>query len=101
MPDAPDEAPAEDGAVLPDRAGLLALYEGDAALLDEVIGVFLEDGPRVLERVRAAARAGDRAELREAAHRLKGSVNNFRAAETAAAAERLERLAADPAADEK
>jgi HPt (histidine-containing phosphotransfer) domain-containing protein len=87
-------------AVLPDRTALLALFEGDAVLLDELIGLFLDDSPRVLEQVRTAARAGNRAELRQAAHRLKGSVNNFQAVAAAAAALRLERLAADSAADE-
>src|SRR5260370_2053940 len=76
MSDAPTTRnPADDvGPRLPDRAGLLAVCGGDAALLDELIGVYLEDVPRVLGRVRSAARGGDRAALREAAHHLTPSL---------------------------
>jgi HPt (histidine-containing phosphotransfer) domain-containing protein len=77
------EAPF-DGAALQERV------EGDVELLREIIALFLEDSPRLIEDVRAAVAAGDAAGLKRAAHTLKGAAANFGAAPVVAVALELE-----------
>jgi PAS domain S-box-containing protein len=79
-------------AVTLDGEALLAHLGGDEDLLREIVGLFLEDAPRLLEETRAAAAAGDADRLERTAHRLKGAVRNFGTTPAAAAAERLEAL---------
>jgi PAS domain S-box-containing protein len=76
-----------------DRAALLARVGGDAQLLREIAGLFLEEYPRQLAEARAAVEGGDAHRLSRAAHALKGSVANFKAEAALAAALRLETLA--------
>ena len=56
---------------------LLELVRGDAALLRELIGMFLEDCPQQVGNIRAAVRQRDAAGLRSAAHLLRGAIGNF------------------------
>jgi two-component system sensor histidine kinase/response regulator len=56
---------------------LLALMEGDRDLLQELIGVFLEDAPQRIEAVRRALADRDAEALYRAGHALKGSAGNF------------------------
>jgi HPt (histidine-containing phosphotransfer) domain-containing protein len=72
---------------------LLALMDGDQALLQEIIDVFLEDAPQRIERVRRALGARDAEDLYNAAHALKGSAGNFSAPNVVGHARRLEALA--------
>jgi two-component system sensor histidine kinase/response regulator len=77
-----------------DRASLLARFEGDADLLDEVCAVFIADCPRMLANLHDACASRDLAALRQAAHALKGAVSNFTdgpARESAIIAEQLAR----------
>ena len=60
-----------------DRASLIARFEGDADLLDEVAAVFVADCPRMLANLHDACTSRDLAALRHAAHALKGAVSNF------------------------
>jgi HPt (histidine-containing phosphotransfer) domain-containing protein len=60
-----------------DRASLIARFEGDADLLDEVSAVFIADCPRMLANLRDARARRNFAALRQAAHALKGAVSNF------------------------
>jgi two-component system sensor histidine kinase/response regulator len=97
-------APAADSPF--DEAALLERVEGDTELLQEIVALFLEDSPRVLEEVRAAVAAGDAVALKRAAHTLKGSASNFGAAAVVATALELEAMgrtgdltAAGPARD--
>jgi len=69
---------------------LLDRFEGDAELLREVVGLFLNDCPARLSHVRDAVGQRDSATLARAAHSLKGSVANFAADLAVAAAQRLE-----------
>jgi HPt (histidine-containing phosphotransfer) domain-containing protein len=69
---------------------LLDRFEGDAELLREVVGLFLNDCPARLSHVRDAVGQRDSATLAQAAHSLKGSVANFGADLAVAAAQRLE-----------
>ncbi|MDA0745180.1 MAG: response regulator [bacterium] len=69
---------------------LLERVDGDEALFDELIGLFLEDCPTVLADIRAAVEQKDGEELERAAHRMKGMAGNFSAGPVVAVAHRLE-----------
>jgi two-component system sensor histidine kinase/response regulator len=80
--DAPEEETGPEG----DRAirgidveALLRGLDGDEALLDELIGLFLEDLPGYRKSLGAAFVTGDADAVRRAAHGLKGAVANFAA----------------------
>jgi HPt (histidine-containing phosphotransfer) domain-containing protein len=75
-----------------DEAALRERVEGDTELLREIIELFLEDSPRLIDEVRAAVAAGDAAALRRAAHTLKGAASNFGASAVVAAALELETM---------
>jgi PAS domain S-box-containing protein len=62
----------------------------DEELLRELIAMFQEDGPRMLEHVREAVGVGDAAAVERAAHLLKGSASNFAAETVVRAAQRVE-----------
>jgi HPt (histidine-containing phosphotransfer) domain-containing protein len=78
------------------RVELLAWFEGDAALLAELVGAFQAEAPAALGRLRHALAGGDAAGLREAAHKIRGALGTFgpAAEEAAAAARRVEERAA-------
>ncbi|MDG3005465.1 hybrid sensor histidine kinase/response regulator [Paludisphaera mucosa] len=73
-----------------DRRAALATAGGDEGLLREILGLFLDDCPRLLAELRAAAEAGDVGGFVRAAHTLKGTSGHFAAAEVFEAATRLE-----------
>jgi len=50
---------------------------GEPDVLVEVLQMFLEEVPRRMARLRAAAQAGDAVEVHRAAHSLKGSAGNI------------------------
>jgi len=75
-----------------DRDALLDRVGGDLEFLQEIAGLFLEDCPRLLEKIRSAVSGGDARTLEHAAHTLKGSVANFGAQAARDAAFRLEAL---------
>ena len=79
------------GEVL-DRAALLERVEGDRALLAELVGLFLQDCPRLLAGIREAVARGDAKALERAAHACKGAVSNFAAPAATAAALRMEQM---------
>ena len=60
-----------------DRASLMARFEGDAELFEEVSAVFIHECPRMLAELKAARDHEDLVALRAAAHTLKGAVSNF------------------------
>ena len=74
-----------------DEAVALSRVGGDFELLREVVGLFLDDYPQALEKIREAVVAGDQANLERQAHSLKGSVSTFGAKEAFEAALALER----------
>ena len=57
------------------------------------MGVFLADTPTMLGRLRAAARAGDTAEVAAAAHAIKGAAGLFSQGPAFECARRLEKVA--------
>ena len=65
---------------------------GDAAVVAELIDLFLQDAPARLAQAREALAAGDAAEIGESAHSLKGSARNLRAEQLAKACEALEKM---------
>jgi CheY-like chemotaxis protein len=69
---------------------LLARVDGDQDLLQELIEVFLEENPRMLQEVRDAVGRNDAERLKIAAHTLKGAVGNFGAEAPVTAAQQLE-----------
>ena len=71
-------------------SALLERVGGSEAVLKEVIGLFLEDCPKLLDTIRAGLAAGDCEATYRAAHTLKGSVGNFDAHEAVELAQRLE-----------
>ncbi len=75
-----------------DRQLALARVGGDAELLKEIAQLFLEDYPKAMEEIRAAADHRDAKELERSAHGLKGSVANFGATEAMEAARALETM---------
>jgi CheY-like chemotaxis protein len=66
---------------------------GDESLLHELIRLFLEDAPSLVEKIRAGLDGGDSEAVARAAHNLMGLAANFDAAPTVDAAKRIERLA--------
>ncbi|MBN8629521.1 MAG: response regulator [Rhodobacterales bacterium] len=73
-------------------AQLLEVIGGDREALKELVRSFLEDGPDLVDRLRAAAAAGDADAMRRAAHTLKGSATDFGALGLAALCRDIEAL---------
>ena len=69
---------------------LLARVGGSHEVLQEIIALFLEDCPNLLDDIRSALAAGDAQAVYRAAHTLKGSVGNFEAHAAVEIAQRLE-----------
>ena len=67
-------------------------FGGDEALVRELIGLFLNSCPRLLDNLRARLRDNDLTGLGRAAHALKGSISNFTREAPATTAMELERL---------
>ena len=66
--------------------------DGDPDLVAEVIGLFLQEAPRRVAVLRAAAARGDTKELRDVAHALKGSAGQLGARGVQMVAGRIEDL---------
>jgi HPt (histidine-containing phosphotransfer) domain-containing protein len=75
-----------------DRQAILKRFEGDEAFASEVIRLFLQDSPRMLEEIHQAVACGDGVRLKRAAHALKGSLGYLHAADALDAALQLELL---------
>ena len=73
-----------------DVTGALERLGGDRALLGELAGLFLEEGPRLLGELRHALDRGDAHGARNAAHQLKGLLAQFCAAQAREAAWEVE-----------
>jgi two-component system, sensor histidine kinase and response regulator len=96
-PNAPRNANAGAGsreAAVFDREAALTRVDGDLALLQELIRIFLDDFPRQLAEIRQAIAAKDASRLSRAAHSLGGAVGNFGAEPAHEAALRLEATSA-------
>jgi CheY-like chemotaxis protein len=76
-----------------DRKEALERVGGDEQLLGELLHLFQTDAPKWLADLRSAIDRGDAAQLRRAAHTIKGGASNLGARQTWTAAARLEELA--------
>jgi PAS domain S-box-containing protein len=74
---------------------VLSRVDGDRKLLHEIIGLFMEQTPRLLGEIRQSIENLDGTTLQRAAHALKGSIGIFGAQTAFDAALRLERLGRD------
>ena len=73
-----------------DESALLARFEGEADLLRDVVNIFMDDCPKLMDGIRGAVERTDAHGLERAAHKLKGTVANFSARASYDAALRLE-----------
>jgi CheY-like chemotaxis protein len=78
---------------------LLARVGGSEAMLQEVIELFLEDCPKLMNNLREALAAGDADAVYYSAHTLKGSAGNFDAIAVVGLAQRLEARAREGSID--
>ncbi len=94
-PSAGEEADGRDGAPALDPARLGELRQLEAmtgqSLVRELLGRFLEEAPRAVERLREALGRGDLPTFTFVAHSLKGSSSQFGALRLAALSAELER----------
>jgi HPt (histidine-containing phosphotransfer) domain-containing protein len=81
------------GAVL-DVADALDRLGNDEELLREIIQIYAEDSPHMLEQIHAAAANGDARALQRAAHSLKGLAATLSAQDVVGSAARLEHMGA-------
>jgi PAS domain S-box-containing protein len=75
-----------------DREDALARVYGDEELLEELLGLFFEDGPNLVKDVREAIDDQDAARLKKTAHAIKGASSNISAGPVTEAALRLEMI---------
>jgi CheY-like chemotaxis protein len=73
-----------------DESTVRARFEGEPELLREVVNLYLEDCPNLINGIREAVERGDARALERAAHKLKGTVANFAARAAYDAALRME-----------
>ena len=83
--------PAEEAASW-NRAEALDRIGGDEELLQELCHIFLEESPKLLQRLQQAVAAGDTDGVMRAAHSLKGEAGYLGAAGTSHAARQLEEM---------
>jgi two-component system, sensor histidine kinase and response regulator len=79
-----------DTGVVFSHTDLLGRVDGNQALLEEVVDLFVHDVPRLMGSIKQAIDTGDTEALYNAAHTLKGSAGNFGAEKVTLTAERLE-----------
>lgn len=87
--DAGPRKPAED---IIDLAAAMRRLGGDAKLLRDLVGFFLEDAPQFLKQIDSAIKARDYELLTRSAHSLKGMAASFDAVACVEAAAEVERL---------
>jgi PAS domain S-box-containing protein len=92
IPQVPDRSPREN---IVDIEALLEVVSGDMGFLDDLIGIFFETAPHTIERLNHAITSQDAEEVEQLAHKLRGSVANFRAATVMEIAQELETMGQD------
>ncbi len=71
----------------------LAQVDGDRKLFRDLLALFVQEVPSLLDTIRRAVARKDAGGIEQSAHRLKGSVSNFAAGQVLKAAFRLEQMA--------
>jgi two-component system sensor histidine kinase/response regulator len=72
------------------RESMLKRLEGNSELLTELVQLFLEEAPQLMEAMRKALQQGDMHTLARSAHSMKGALGNFLADAAVSAASQLE-----------
>jgi two-component system sensor histidine kinase/response regulator len=88
-PDVPKSVAAD--SVMVDNTLLLEAFDGDWNFFKEVVDIFLDDYPRLLDDLRKSFTGGDCDMFMRSAHSLKGMLRNFRAEIAAEVAYDLEK----------
>jgi two-component system sensor histidine kinase/response regulator len=88
-PDVPKSVAAD--SVMVDNTLLLEAFDGDWNFFKEVVEIFLDDYPRLLDDLRKSLKGGDCDMFMRSAHSLKGMLRNFRAEIAAEVAYDLEK----------
>jgi two-component system sensor histidine kinase/response regulator len=88
-PDVPKSVAAD--SVMVDNTLLLEAFDGDWNFFREVVDIFLDDYPRLLDDLRKSFTGGDCDMFMRSAHSLKGMLRNFRAEIAAEVAYDLEK----------
>lgn len=78
----------------------LSRLGNDRELLSDIIEIYLEDSPALLEKIRRAVMGNDSGALQRAAHSLKGLAATLSAEDVAAASRRLEQIGASNCLDD-
>jgi signal transduction histidine kinase/CheY-like chemotaxis protein/HPt (histidine-containing phosphotransfer) domain-containing protein len=76
----------------PDLGQMLERLGGDESLLQEVLGIFLEQTPKLLETLRTALARGDAEAIERTAHSMKGELGYLGAQAVSQKARKLEEL---------
>jgi two-component system, sensor histidine kinase and response regulator len=91
----PTSQPGPETELKLDGDQILQQMGGNVETLKEVVALFAEEYPKLMDNMRAAIKQQEPAELQRAAHTLKGSIQLFGADDIAALALRLETLGRD------
>jgi two-component system, sensor histidine kinase and response regulator len=81
-----------------EETALLAAFGGERSILVQTAQVFLDDLPRMMDRLRRAIGAGDLKEVADAAHALKGAAGLFSQGDAFSLARKIEQLGHDGSA---
>jgi CheY-like chemotaxis protein/HPt (histidine-containing phosphotransfer) domain-containing protein len=100
VPAAPEEEasgsedPAADGKkpVSLNADGLIRSFENDQELFQELVEIFLNDSPQMLNTLRDSLKSTDAKTFKRTAHSLKGMLRNFQAESAAETAFELEQI---------
>ncbi|MBE3065489.1 MAG: response regulator, partial [Spirochaetes bacterium] len=84
--------PEGQGEEIFDRRAALASVDGDMELLAQVVGIFIDESPKMMAAIDSSIRAGNAHGLRRAAHVLKGSLGVFASRTAGAMALNLEMM---------
>jgi PAS domain S-box-containing protein len=87
------EGPEKPPSEVLDEALLMSRVDGDLELLKDLVDLFLEDCPRLLDEIRVALDQKDAGTAERSAHSLKGSTGNLAAKLASEAALKLESVA--------
>jgi PAS domain S-box-containing protein len=94
VPNIPTDAPPEEPPVgVLDEALLMSRVDNDPRLLRDLVSLFLEECPRLVDEIRVALDRKDAKAVERGAHSLKGCTSNLAAQMASEAGLKLERLA--------
>ena len=91
----PEAASVEPADSVIDRSAMLEQVDGDPELLSELVILFLETYPVLLEDLRRAIQDQASSRVRDAAHNLRGAVSNFQVTTAVDLAQSLELMGRD------